>query len=329
VSSSRVLISALLVTLATPTTWPLALAAFLLRGGIILVALPILVLPSPVGLGNAFGPALTSVAFGTVSLELVVVVGLIWAGALTWLALGGWLAAALEAEGARIVARDEDVAAAAGPLPEGQTGERHVAERILVARLIACVPLGIVLALGSVRLAFVTYRELTNPFDVTTPIVLRVLRASPEVALAVVVVWIATEIVGAVAARRIVLAGAGVRAALRHGMRTFARHPLRSLGRFCLPIVALSLVLVPSALAAVSALGATASAIGQRSDPIGLLVAVVIFVALWGVGLLLVSVVCAWRAAVWTVAQVQEGTFGGSGDRHPGDWRVDEASATL
>ena len=44
--------TALLVTLATPATWPLALATFLVRGGVILVLLPIVVLPTTVGLGN-------------------------------------------------------------------------------------------------------------------------------------------------------------------------------------------------------------------------------------------------------------------------------------
>ena len=33
----------------TPATWPLALAAFLVRGGVVLVAVPIVVLPTPVG----------------------------------------------------------------------------------------------------------------------------------------------------------------------------------------------------------------------------------------------------------------------------------------
>ena len=54
-----------------------------------------------------------------------------------------------------------------------------------------------------------------------------------------------------------------------------------------------------------------------------MLVSVVLFVAVWVVGLGLTAVVCAWRAAVWTVAGVlARGTFGGSSDRRPGDWRT-------
>ena len=51
-SRGAALTGALLVTLATPATWPLALAAFLIRGGILLVTLPIVVLPTPVGSGQ-------------------------------------------------------------------------------------------------------------------------------------------------------------------------------------------------------------------------------------------------------------------------------------
>ena len=73
----------------------------------------------------------------------------------------------------------------------------------------AAVPLGVALALGSIRLVFVTYRELTTPIDVATPIVIRVLRGSPEVVVGVVFTWMLAEIVGAVAARRIALDGCG------------------------------------------------------------------------------------------------------------------------
>ena len=76
-SRGAALSGALLVTLASPATWPLALAVFLLRGGLLVVALPILVLPTPVGLGNLLAPTLTAFVFGGISLQLVVMVGTI------------------------------------------------------------------------------------------------------------------------------------------------------------------------------------------------------------------------------------------------------------
>ena len=325
--------SALLVTLARPATWALALAAFLIRGGILLVILPIVVLPTAVGLGNLLGPTLVGLAFGSIPVEVIVATGLTAAGVIAWIVLGGWLAAGLEAEGAWIVARDEDVAARAGAAEPRQAttpSMGRIAARILAVRVIASVPLAVVLALGTVRLVFVTYRELTAPLDVATPIVLRVLRGSPEVVVAVIAAWMLAEIVGAIAARRIALGGLGVGAALRHATGAAIRHPVASLIRFWLPTFLLLLVLIPSALAAGATWEATGTALDEAADPLRLLVTVVLFVGLWALGLVLIAVVCAWRAAVWTIADVaQEGTFGGSTHRRPGHWRPHRSSATL
>jgi hypothetical protein len=342
VTRAGTLRAALLATVETPTTWPLALGAFLIRGGIILLAVPILVLPTPVGLGDVLSPALSSIAFGSVPIELVVTTGAIGLGLVTWLLAGGWIAAVFEVETVRIVAGDGTIAtdrapaesAAAPAVRPSTTGESRrrdrLATRILVARLVAFIPLGIALALGSVRLVFVTYEELTSPLDVGTPLVMRVLRDSPEVVILVVLTWMVGEIVGGLAARRIVLAGAGAGGALRDAVVACLRHPLTTVVRFSLPTLVLGLVLAVSAMAAAAAWGTAAVALDERSDPLPILVAVVIFVGLWIGGLLAVSVVCAWRAAVWTVAEVTwEGTFGGSSDRQPGHWQPDPSSGTL
>jgi hypothetical protein len=328
VNRGAALTEALLVTLATPTTWPLALAGFLIRGGIILVALPIVVLPTPVGLGNVVAPSLTSIAFGSVSVEVLVVTTAVLVGALAWLVAGGWLAAALEAEGTRIVALDTDLTTRrAGPVTP-TTG--RMAARILAARLLANIPLGLVLAWGSTRLVLVAYHELTSPLDVSSPIVLRVLRGAPEVVVAIVVAWMIGQMVGALAARRIVLARAGVAGALRSALVTCLRHPLSTLADFWIPTCILVAALVPSAIATGSATGAAGAVLDEPDDPVRVLTAVLSLVLLWIVGLLLASVVCAWRAAVWTVADVaRDGTFGGSADRRPGDWRSDRSSANL
>ena len=188
------------------------------------------------------------------------------------------------------------------PRPDG-----GVAIRILIARLVAAVPLAVALALGAIRLVFVTYQELTAPLDVATPIAIRVLRGSLEVVAAVVVTWMLAEIVGALAARRIVLAHAGVAAGLRHAVRVLAHEPVSSLARFWVPSLALVVVLVPSALAAASAWEAAGTVLNEGAEPVPLLLTVVAFVGLWIVGLVLIGVVCGWRAAVWTVTEVARG----------------------
>lgn len=322
------LTGALLTTLARPASWPLAFGAFLLRGGIVLFVVPIVVLPSPVGLGNALGPTLTAIALGSVTGPAIVAGAALAIVVIAALVGAGWLAAALEAEAVRIVAGDEAVAALR-PRPSRATGGR-VAGRILLARSAAAIPFLIVLAWGSVRLVAVTYGELTSPLDVTTPIVLRVLRATPDVIVAVVLTWMVAEIVGAIAARRIVLGGERAWPAVRGAVATSLRHPLTTLGRFWLPTVVLVVVICLMAVAASLTWGGSGDALEATGDPIAALPSVVGLVLAWIVGSLSTSVVCAWRAAVWTVAEaIREGTFGGSSDTQPGDWRHDPGSATL
>jgi hypothetical protein len=315
-SRGAALSGALLVTLASPATWPLALAAFLLRGGLVIVALPILVLPTPVGLGNLLGPTLTAFVFGGVSLELVVMVATIVLAALAWVVAGGILAAILEAEATRIVAAHEEVIPPDGvrthqfavdELPETlgpRVARRRRAEavRVFVARAAANVPLGVVLIWGTVRLVAVSYRELTNPVDVATPLVWRVLLGSPEVVVAIALTWMVGQALGAIAARRLVLARGGIPRALRDASLTLVRHPLTVLADFWLPTLALVLAIAPSAVAAASAANVVREAMNTPDDALELFLAVVLFVSLWVVGLVLAGVICAWRAAVWTVA---------------------------
>jgi hypothetical protein len=239
----------------------------------------------------------------------------------------------MEAEGARIVASHEDVAGGLGPDagdPSRAAAGRRLAGRILAARLIANVPLMLVLAWGTVRLVLAAYSELTSPLDVSTPIVVRVLRRTPEVVAAIVVAWMTGEMIGAVAARRIALAGDGVGRALRGAVGWCLRHPVTALARFWAPTLVLALVVASATLAAGAAWSAAGAALDTPGDPIPVAISVVALVFLWVVGLVLASVVCAWRAAVWTVGEVlRQGTFGGSSNRRPGDWRSEGSSATL
>jgi hypothetical protein len=194
----------------------------------------------------------------------------------------------------------------------------------------AMVPLAIALAVGSVRVVLVTYRELTDPVDVATPLGIRVLRESPEVVVAVVLTWMVGEILGGIASRRIVLAGDGVLAALRYAVVTSLRRPGAPLAWFGLPAIVLLALVIPLVAAAGSAWSAVGGILGSSSDLAPSLAAVALLVVVWLVGLALIALASAWRAAIWTVGEVdRKGTFGGSADRRPGDWQTDRTSATL
>jgi hypothetical protein len=299
VSPRAALGDALLITLATPATWPLALAAFLLRGGVVLVLLPIVVLPSPVSLGNVLGPALTTIVLSGVPVELILVVVLVAVGVVAWVVVGGLIAAAVETESARLVADQDD--GHASRMRDAPAIPGSLARRILTARLVAHVPTIVVLIWGAARLVSVAYIELTSPTDVASPIVLRVVRGAPEVVAVVGLAWAAGEILGVLAARRIVFRGDGVLPALTGGLRTTVRHPFVVLAGFWVPAIGLALVLLPSALAAALAWGAVRAAMGSATNPLGPTLAVMAFVAIWMAGLFLVAVTTAWRGAVWSV----------------------------
>jgi hypothetical protein len=332
VSRGAALWEALLVTLATPATWPLALGAFLLRGGVVLVALPLVVLPTPVGIANLVAPTVNALAFGAIEPGVVVQLGGVVVAFVVWLLLGGWVAAALEAEGIRLVAADEGVAGEDDPgLDAGDApGRGTEAARILTVRLLADLPLAVGLVWASIRLILATYRELTAPGDLASPLAVRVVASVPDALILVAITWVIGEIVGASAARRVVLRRESVGSALAGGAGALVRGPLGALARFGVPLVALGVVVGATALASSVVGTAAGSALDDGTDPVAMVVPVVALVTLWLVGLALIAVVCAWRAAVWTVAGLLAwGTFGGSRTSRPGDWRSGSSSATL
>lgn len=335
-SLGATLVTSFLVTLVRPATWPLALAAFLLRGGIVVVVAPIVVIPSAVGFANVIAPLLTSVVFGGVSAAVVVGVGAAAAAVLLWVIVGGLVAGTAEAEGVRLVAADEDVVAATGVAPAGApaavaAGERGLrgstAWRILTVRLLAHVPTLLALAWGAIRVVSLAYRELTVPSETVTPLILRVARGAPDAIAVILVAWLVGETIGSIAARRVVLGGDGVPAAMGGAILRLVRHPLRVLVLALVPLGALLAVLVPSAAAAATAWDALRDSLASGNGSAEAAVLLAVFLVLWSGGVLLLAVIGAWRSAAWTVDAA--GTFGAIATGRPGDWNGDADSATL
>jgi hypothetical protein len=324
-SLGTTLATSFLVTLVRPATWPLALAAFLLRGGWIVVVAPVVVIPSAAGVANAVAPFLTSFVFGGVSNGLIALSAGALAACLVWLVVGGFLAAGAEAEMIAIVATDEDVVggsrSTSAPEPQAR------AWRIVVVRLVALTPLVLALAVGSVRIVSTTYRELTVPSDVTLPIAWRVITAAPEAVAIIIVTWLVGQVAGAVAARRVVLAGEGVSRSLVRALGWCVRHPIRTMVLEGVPLVALIAVVIPSSAAAAAAWSAIGGALRSQAGPVPAIALLILFVGLWVGGLLLIAVTSAWRNAAWTVAMA--GTFGAIEGDPQGGWQAASESGTL
>jgi hypothetical protein len=323
------LVASLLVTLARPATWLLALATFLIRGGFVLVLAPIVVLPTAVELGNLLAPVLTTLLFRGVTplIALLQVAGLV--AFLTWLVVGGLVAAAAESEVVRRVAADEEVG-----LPGGRSEAApgapaaHATRRVLVVRLAAYVPL-LVLALpwSTYRFALVGYHELTSPSAGGLPLAIRIALGAPDAVALLLTTWLLGEVVGALAARRVVLAGDGVRRALGRAIGHLARRPVRNLALSVVPLVPLAVVLVIVGMAGSATWDALRAALSIGGDRAVALVLLMVLVALFAGGLVLIGVVSGWRSAVWTVDVA--GTFGATVHDPEGQWNGVADSGTL
>src|SRR3990172_9858647 len=93
-SAGGALGASLLAVLVHPRWWILALAGFLVRGGLLLLFLPLVQLPTTAGLANALGPTLVGFVFGGPSPSFLLLVGTIVGGLALWLGPGGLAGAA-------------------------------------------------------------------------------------------------------------------------------------------------------------------------------------------------------------------------------------------
>jgi hypothetical protein len=198
---------ALVVTLVRPASWAFGLAGFLAGGGIVLVAWPILILPTPTGIQNALGGPVSTLVFGGVSatLALLLLVGI--AGFVAAGVAGTWAGAWAERQGiveALEGAVDEGLAGA--PIPDGAPGSG----RIAVVRLLSLLPVLVVIALAWAPVYDAAYRQLILPDDLVTPLPIRVIRDVPELVVAILVTWLLSDATAAVAVRRLVLERRGV-----------------------------------------------------------------------------------------------------------------------
>ena len=326
------MLAALLIVLPRPMTWVVALAAFLVRGGVLLFLVPIVVVPSPVDLATSLGPTITSFVFGGLTPEFALIIALIFAAFLAWLLVGGAVAAATERALVEAVATDDDSPLAAVTRRPTPARRRGRVWRILIVRLAGHIPLAVVLGWGALRIVQATYLELTSPSDVIVPIALRVLTAVPDAVIGIVAAWTLGEILGSLGARRLVLRGLSVDNAYLGAWADLLRRPAPTIATFVGPTLVLLIVVGPISIAARVAWDGlrVLLATERTSNPLDILIALVAFIAVWATGLVAAGLLSAWRSAAWTIESVRaRRTFGVTGDRHPGDWIDTKASGSL
>ena len=317
-SVGATLVGSLLGVLDRPSTWPLALAGFLIRGGWLLVVAPIVVLPTAVGLANVIAPLLEDIAFGRRPGELVVLIIVTLLVVASWLIGGGLLAALAELEVVRRIAPDIVAGRRSGV---ATVDPWTAAWRIVAVRLAGYVPLAIALIWGAARIVTVAYVELTVPSDVTVPLPWRIAASAPDAIVGIFAAWLLGEAIGAMGARSVALHGSTARAALRAAIARFARSPVRSALLTVLPTIVLVGVVTLTGIAAGTALGAVRSELALGEISVSATALLVVFVGLFAGGITLIALTTAWRAAIWTLDATAEGngTFGGVGGTRTGD----------
>lgn len=335
--------TAFLAALVRPSWWLIALAGWLVRGGIVLGLLPIVAIPSTLAIANVVAPLIVPVVFGRFT-DIAPLVGLGAAFAAAWLAAAGWLGAVADVA----LVRAAPAAAAEEGLPIPEAALRHgwrAAGAVFAVRSAAHLPLAVALALGAVRVVDVLYLELTRPFEVVTPLVLRVAVGAAVPLGLIVVAWFVGETVGGLASRRIVLEGRPAGAALRGAYRDLLERPVSTLAGPVLTTAGLLLVAGLTLGGAALTWGRLRVALLEpRIDPLDVVLALGSFVIVWLAALALIGLLAAWRSAAASFEAIRQvaaerrraaqgpiddGTFGAGPGRRPGDWSVDDGGGSL
>ena len=346
-------LAALLAVLGRPSWWMLGLAGFLVRGGIVVFLVAIITLPSPLALANMFGPIVTPLYLGRVEPSTVALIVSAATLAAAWIVGGSWVAAATEV----VLIADARRAAIEEGLPTGAEPPRSrmLISRAAVAHLLALAPLALVLAIASVQITTVTYRELVNPSD-TGSIVLRVMARAVGQVAAVAVAWIAGELVGGRAVRRIVLGGESVVGALTRATWDLVRQPLAMVIAPLVTLVLLAVELAAVLTVVVIVWTEVRTALnGPLDAPLATGLTIATLGAAWALALVVTGLIAAWRSVAMTfeaerVASLagrvrsrdereatgaeggsgpEGGTFGAPTGRRPGDWSADDRGGSL
>jgi len=294
----------MVVPLVRPATWAVALAGFLAGGGIVILAWPVLALPTPTGLQNLLGAPISTLAFGDPSAELVRAAAVIGGLAAVLLAAGLLAGAWAERESIGLVL--------AGAAEEGYCSPARPAARppglarIALLRGLALLPPLAAFALAWPALYDVTYQELILPGDLAVPLPVRVMARLPLALAALAAVWLLSDTAGALSVRRLVLERHGMLRAWALGWADLARRPLRVAAAVALGGIVLLAAVGPAlAAAAVALTRAREVLILAAGSPLGILAAA-LWVGIWLGAVVLAGIGAAVRSALLTMEAMRQ-----------------------
>jgi hypothetical protein len=288
------MLTALAATLGRPAWWSMALAAFLVRGGIVVLLLPIVTLPTPAALATALSPTVSALAFGGLTVDVFVTILAATVAGVAILAAVGLAGAWLDRAQVLEAAADED-------LELDWVPARISLREALELRLAAHLPTLAALAYATFRVIGATYDELLSPGDLTVPLLLRIAARTPDAIVLAVATWLVGETVGSLAARRSA-AGEAFRTALGGSVRQL--FGARGLATLALTNLAIGAALGPFLFVAARAWEHVRDLLLVGAHPALVGAALLVLVATWILGLAITGAVLAWRTAAWTAEVV-------------------------
>jgi hypothetical protein len=289
---------ALAATRERPSLWIVALCGFLARGGIVLLVLPMVPLPSTVGMATFVGP--TSVTAAGLTPDSVLRIALLVAFAVGWLIAGSLVGALTDraiVDELRVRGASADGAAA--------VHRPGLLVRLVGLRLVALLPLFAVAAIVARSIGELVYQELILPSDIAAPIVLRVVQGAQLQVAAIAIAWIAGEVLGGIAVRLAILEGRSFAGAAGGAVTFVVRHPLRALVASVAGLFVLLIGVAPALVAIGLAWATLGEAASGSIDDLAVIRATILVVGVWATSALLAAIVAAWRGALWTFAVVR------------------------
>ncbi len=215
----------------------IALLGFLSRGGVVLLMLPIVVLPTPTNVVSMTG--IDAISIAGQPTPWLITTGLIAAvAAVAWIAIACLLGSLVDywlvelaTQGSEI-ADGSDRPGTAGAVAEDRTLDLPSTRLLLkmaAIRFLTLVPMGIAIAWATTRLFVAGYDQLITPVDLATPLPIRIVAEAVDAVVVLVVVFLAVETVGAIAIRIQIRARAGIWRSLGRSLVLVVRHPLATM----------------------------------------------------------------------------------------------------
>ncbi|MBX3029965.1 MAG: hypothetical protein KF809_07375 [Chloroflexi bacterium] len=304
-----------------PVLWLLGILGAAVRGGAIVLALPILTIPSPVLLSVVFreqlGTSGPTEAFGILAFGFALLTAI---GVLVALLISAWCdVASFE----RVVRSDAARELRLGRTPSlfGRDERRGLWLWVAAIQAVALIPMLVLVWAIVEGLQGAVTTEVQRPTDVSTPLVLRVLGGFGPTLFVMAVVIALGEVVVSTASRRLLTARAGclpdgvgerteTRLAVAGALRAITRPgrvwPVAALS-WLVGLGALGIALVASMVGwsitrpALDTLGRGAG----LADAAGPAIVVTLMCAIWLGGLMLLGMASAFRNAMWTMESLR------------------------